>query len=872
MAVREPKPDEQLLSWCALLQTADADALAVLASREPAAVARFLDSTACEPGADSAPRLRTLWRRHALEALRSSLPQEEGQRHIAALHFFCTRLESEADQPARGATMDACVFHLTALHDLSIEAMEWNSIVPHLQLARKPLATSQAHSRWLEFFEAYSYLRTEHFVQGLARLEALRAAANLEPALRLRTLHACSLPYADNGHYQEAIQLCEQAIPLAQAIGDRCREGYLLLSIGIVHNDLEDHQRAISYCERALALFRAAGEPRREAHALYEIGNNLARLGEWDRARTMLDASEQLYTQLQLARRLVMTTFAQGMLFLMLGDDERCEAALERTLSITRTEGYGIPTAARDAHAWLGILHQTQGQYERACACFSEALAIAERYDQRHYQTFYNYRLAGTLRLSGRIAEARASYLLAVAGVEELRAATEIEALKLSLLGTAQYIYESLVRFELEHGTAEAALAIVERSRARALLDLMVRQLPSVPEHVAQPTVALAEIQAHLAEDDLLLEYFTTGMLPLEHHALHRLAAGNQRLLAQLVPEPGLLIFAVTKHSLTVHRLSVDPNALRPSSHANDPVLQTIRSASRMRWLSEQLIRPVEPLLAACRRLYIVPHGPLHFIPFAALFTTDHNYLLRAGGPALAIAPSATVLIRNCLALQPRRAAGGLAIGYNDLSGQPLEHAEAEARWVAQLMGGEVWAGPEPKSERLMARGPQLGWLHIAGHAAYDEQMALTSSLRLGQGDALEAGQIMAQLRLSADLVTLSSCRSGVSRVVPGDELLGLQRAFLYAGAPTVVCTQARTHDTVAFLIMDQFYSALRAGAAPAEALRDAQVAVRELSRAEAVARLAQIGISLAGDDTGDAERPFAAPECWATFVLIGRP
>ena len=79
-----------------------------------------------------------------------------------------------------------------------------------------------------------------------------------------------------------------------------------------------------------------------------------------------------------------------------------------------------------------------------------------------------------------------------------------------------------------------------------------------------------------------------------------------------------------------------------------------------------------------------------------------------------------------------------------------------------------------------------MRWLHIAGHARFDPHDPLGSYLLLGDGDKLSARAIIHDLDLAVDLVTLSSCTSGVTHVVPGDELRGLQRALLYAGAPTV--------------------------------------------------------------------------------------
>jgi CHAT domain-containing protein len=202
---------------------------------------------------------------------------------------------------------------------------------------------------------------------------------------------------------------------------------------------------------------------------------------------------------------------------------------------------------------------------------------------------------------------------------------------------------------------------------------------------------------------------------------------------------------------------------------------------------------------------------------------------------------------------------------------------------VARLAGGEAWAGPAAKSPRLFEDGRRARWLHIAGHAVYDPHDPLGSYLRLGKDDTLTARAILGGLELNADLVTLSACMSGLSHVVPGDELLGLQRAFLYAGAPAVVCTLWEAADFVALLVMDRFYTSLRRGAPPARALRDAQVEVRAMTgrnlldtldrwRAEDPDFVTALGeLPEVPPDALDA-KIYDDPFYWAPFMLIGRP
>jgi CHAT domain-containing protein len=353
------------------------------------------------------------------------------------------------------------------------------------------------------------------------------------------------------------------------------------------------------------------------------------------------------------------------------------------------------------------------------------------------------------------------------------------------------------------------------------------------------------------------------------------------------------LIFAITRAGLVVERAALNPNTLRPVVGDHSPGTRLLHD-HLLAHLYARLIGPVESQLRGRRHLFLIPHGPLHYTPFMALRRADGEYLLRAGGPAITLAPSTTILLHNCLARPPSQAVERLALGYNDRGPDQLHHAELEAQRVAALIGGRAWTGPAAKSQALLQVGPQLRWLHFAGHAVFNPDEPLASLLRLGDGDELTARTIIEHFDLAAELVTLSACTSGLSQVVPGDELLGLQRAFLYAGAPTVVCTLWEAADLASLLVMEHFYAALAAGRPAGEALRDAQVTLRQMTVGEVRRRLTSQPGNIAairqpldhkplvdtlsvGEltlimDEDESVQPFADPFYWAPFMLIGRP
>jgi CHAT domain-containing protein/tetratricopeptide (TPR) repeat protein len=865
-----------LLRWCAILRRCDAAMLRYLSGCDDEDIRALLGQGWLHPteGDPASYTLDDELCREILMQLREQRARDEIDLHAHALHYFISRMLPPAVPTGQQVIEANCLYHLGALHDLFIEYMEWDAIIPYIETVRNSASGYPRMGPWLEFYAAYTTLRSGHAAEGHRQLEALCSRLDLEPQLRLRALHACHIGYIELSRYDEALHVLADGLVLARSLGDRARESYLLLSISQIYNDLDDNRRALEYSEQSLQLAKASGAIYREAQALYEVGKDAMYLGDWERALIALDQSTTIYTRLGMPHRLMMPLWAQGMTYQINGDDALSEQAYRQALAIAQSAEHLNPPTAMDTLMQLGLLYQTQAHDAEALNALSRAIDIAEQHDFRHWRPILLGMQARLLQRRGSIAEAGVLYRAAIKGVETIRSQIEIEAIQISLFGTSQYIYESLVLFCLEHETRAAAFAYAEQARARAFLDLLARQSPELYGAADQPTVTLMEVQARLGAGELLLEYFTTGVLPREDHWLTRIPQHNARLRDAVVPTRNIILFAITHDWHDAYEIPVDPNMLYPSRHSDDPILDMLRIDGVARWLYDRLLAPVEHMLSQCHQVYLIPHGPLHYIPFTALRRADSRYLLDADGPAVSFAPSATILLRNCLNRPVRGVGRALAIGYNGAEGNHLDHAELEAQIVAQMVGGEHKTGIESKSQELIAAGGELRWLHIAGHAIYDPDVAYTFGLQLGRDDILDATTVMRDLKLRTDLVTLSSCMSGFSRVVSGDELFGLQRAFLYAGTPTVVCTLAKTRDTVAILVMEQFYTYLHQGTTAAQSLRNALITIRRMRRNEVNSALVRFGYGalpttvLSQDD----DCPFDKPEYWAPFVLIGRP
>ncbi len=247
--------------------------------------------------------------------------------------------------------------------------------------------------------------------------------------------------------------------------------------------------------------------------------------------------------------------------------------------------------------------------------------------------------------------------------------------------------------------------------------------------------------------------------------------------------------------------------------------------------LYDILIKPVKHHLTK-KRLCIIPHRILHYLPFAALENAN-RYLIE--DYSLVYFTSATVykFCRN-----KRKDFGGniLALGNPDLGQSRLDipFALKEVDSIGNLYpGSRVLVRAAASEEAFKSHCGSFNVLHLASHGIFDAGNPLNSALLLTP-TASEDGRLTVNeifdLELDASLVTLSACQSGMSRIKAGDELMGLPRAFNYAGVPSVVATLWNVSDDATAILMDDFYRNLKVSD-KAEALRRAQLKLLQTSR-----------------------------------------
>ncbi len=453
----------------------------------------------------------------------------------------------------------------------------------------------------------------------------------------------------------------------------------------------------------------------------------------------------------------------------------------------------------------------------------------------------------------GRLAVERLSE--AIATIEAQRSNINTEAAKIGFIGDKQAVYRELVSLLVAQGRAPEALEFVERAKSRALVDLLAERQNLAATGKTDPAESL-KLLASLEQ-----RYVASGSKSDEQQRLRSAITGTQAELKREAPELASLVtvttakaaeiqaqlgadetllefygqgddlyaFTVTQGGLQARKL--DGQGLEAEVRALREALRDVRTDA---WkplaqkLNNRLLAPVPGALTR-PRLTIVSHGALHYLPWAALYDGQQFLVDRV---TLQQLPSASVM-QFLAARRPATAKDMLLLGNPDLGDKALDlpGAEAEARAIKGIWPNSTMLMRKAATKGALTKAGQLfRVIHVAAHGEFVSDQPLNSRLLLSpEGDdngQLTAGDLYS-LRLNADLVTLSACETGMGKVLSGDDVVGLTRGFLYAGANSIVASLWPVSDDETQFLMTSFYSNLKTRP-KAEALRQAQLVTRK--------------------------------------------
>jgi CHAT domain-containing protein len=676
--------------------------------------------------------------------------------------------------------------------------------------------------------------------------------------------------------YGKSEEWHQQALAIWREIGDRASEQRVLNNLMVLHMYQMEYPQALEVAQQALTLAQELGYRRGQEFVLRNLGALYLRLEQPAQALAFAKQALEIAQMLGEQDDVMRSSFVALNALLDLGQETAALQYAKTAVSSLEALRGGF----QDAALKIDFLENMHVAYQ---ALVSLLLRRHEAEPTHGYvDEAFHYAERGTAR----------AFLdqLAEAGVGIRK------GIDPALLEQERSMYNQLAEArqrrriaQSENERTAAHTQVLELERRFILLQQTLRtQYPQYADLRYPEPATLAELQTtHLQDGEVLLKYFWG------RHALHLFVVDRTHSHALTLPvhEQELT------ESLTQFLTPLHP---RRSGSAITLVTQLQQlDLGSAHTLYKLLIEPATPYLKDIKTLVIVPDGILHYLPFELLltypfahpseprdiFAAYHNapYLVRRY--AIVYAPSASVLRtkfmyptphhllppKAFLALAPFGVEGAgsvppqntqdlpknLLTWVKEYAGfpsateetartflnEPLPASRHEVLDISQMFypDATVLLLQDATAHALRTQAKDYRYVHLATHGFVDAEHPMYSGVIL-QDAVLQTHELF-NLDLQADLVTLSACETGLGALRQGEGLVGLIRAFMYAGTPSVLASLWRVNDTSTAELMKAFYRYLRAGVPKGEALQQAKLAIMQ---------------------------QYSHPYFWAPFVLVG--
>jgi CHAT domain-containing protein len=514
---------------------------------------------------------------------------------------------------------------------------------------------------------------------------------------------------------------------------------------------------------------------------------------------------------------------------------------------------------------WLDAEVLLARDSKRARIAFEQLVERANELQQLGYVQA-SYSALGKIDLkSGDLVAARYSFEKAVSIVERLRAPLPAEEFRIAFMAERLEPYKELVKIAISENRIDEALVWSERTRSRSLSD-SIADTGSLPngdpmtgemsrlrdqlnryykrldetdvEDPSRIDRTIVRLEKRIATLSRRLQSITSkgagrrtpDFVRNDIARIHR-HLGDDRALVEFVESDGMIsAFAAVDDKVRyfgalaskaeiealVKSLRFQFESLKYGERSVAAILQVLkkRTDHYLTTLYDKILKPLEQALGS-RDLVVIPAGPLHYLPFHA-FKNEARYLIE--DRLITYAPSASVWLQLQRDQSPE-INSALLVAYAD---EKIPLAEAEVRSIKDLFPkAAVLCGKEATFSAYLEASGGKDLIHLACHGGFRADDPMSSSLHLANG-WVTVNDVCRQ-RLGAKLVTLSACETGRSEVAAGEELLGLARGFLSAGAANIVISLWTVNDAATAGIMKDFYAEIKRGSGFARALQAAQ-------------------------------------------------
>ena len=677
--------------------------------------------------------------------------------------------------------------------------------------------------------------------------------------------------YKSLGDFKKSIEYFECYLEIAKDSGDSEGEGAAYGGLGSAFDSLGDFKKALYFHNQHLDIAKNIGDKEGEAIANGNLGNAYLSLGDFKKAlkhylRRLSIAKDQgdkagegrAYGHL-------------GSTYQHIGDYDKAIVYYDRRLCIAQELGDKAGEGA--AYGNLGTVSQNIGNYMKAIDCHKQQLRIGKEIGDKGMLGIAYSNIGQCFEMLKSLLEALENYQTSVKVFNEMRSLLQSEdRWKIGFRNEYNIAYTGLWRVLLKQEKIGEALAAAEEGRAQSLADLMTSQYGfhegltegkrlDEEEFGMLNNTSSSTIFLSVSENKINI-----WLLLKEKPVLHR-----QKTLCHHFAENAA---AETLQSLI--QFAYKNNGVRANVNCENRSLDVLREKCytverSSKKFSQQILQEDNPPLAALYsyviapildliegdELIIVPDGPLWLAPFAALLNPLSKYLCESF--KVRIIPSLTSL--KILAHYPEfhSSSGAVVVGDPDVSDvinrhgerlKQLPFARKEAQMIGQILNVAPLTGKLATKCEVLKQISSVSVVHIAAHGCMDTgEIALSPnpermSQTLEKEDYMLTMADVMSVKLRAKLVVLSCCHSGQGEI-KAEGVVGIARAFMGAGARSVLVSLWAIDDEASLEFMKSFYRNLEKGRSASESLNHAMKCLRESEK-------------------------FSDVKYWAPFTLIG--
>jgi CHAT domain-containing protein/predicted negative regulator of RcsB-dependent stress response len=649
------------------------------------------------------------------------------------------------------------------------------------------------------------------------------------------------LVYAELGETEKANSFYQKALEGASREGDLTRQSIALGNLGQLWLDVGDSQRAFDYTKQAYDLQESNGDPHTTISLSINIIDVLAQTKNFDEAKNWADQTVARLSGFDFALLKGETYLNVGKLQLQLADLEKAADSFSKALAISVAKD-AVPQQI-EALNMLAETNRRAARLDTAMTYVSRAVELVDKYPYAHQKWNTRAYLARINRDAGDITIAETNFKASIDLIGKVASEIVDNEQRSSFSEKIQPIFEDMVLLQLAKNDDETAFQFAEKERAQVFKVLLESSFETAPDPAPiaaltklLPTITapqnflLSDLQGQLKDNEVVVEYEVT----------------DQQVLAWVIdPDTFETIeIPISRDSLESWVADFRKYTNADSLNDFDGLEKTYPPVESLcRRLYKELLAPVSGFIDESDLIYFIPDEALHYLPFAALM--DSSKFLVEQHP-IVMAPSAEIL---CYLLTNKQIAPVAEKRLFAVATDPeLTSSFVEVRRVAtRYANADTLIGPQVTEEDVRRKlQEQFDVILFSLHGRVNEKRPFYSALVINP-DSVSSGfsptdehlmtqEIQAEFKLQADLVYLSACESASGRLYRGEGIVGLQRAFLIAGANSVIANLWKVDDGFAGNQTVQFFNAWsRGNFSKAEALRQAQIGlIHQLRKSEA--------------------------------------